>query len=123
MCAALARCEDVFYDSEVLRIRGCLLRALSPAESGAAEACFRDSLALAREQGARLLELRAATTLARLLSETGRHAEASGLLAAAYASFTEGFDTPDLREAGALLAELAAAQGATPGGSTARTST
>ena len=123
MCAALARCEDVFYDSEVLRTRGCLRLALSPGESGAAEGCFREALALARKQGATLLELRAATALARLLGETGRRAEASNLLAATYASFTEGFDTPDLCKAGALLAELAPAQAATPGGSTARTST
>ena len=52
-------------------------------------------------------ELRAAVSLARLWSEEGRRAEARDLLAPVYAWFTEGFDTPDLKEAKALLAELA----------------
>ena len=65
-------------------------------------------LAIAREQGTRGYELRAATSLARLWREQGRRAEAHELLAPVYAWFTEGFDTQDLKEANALLEELAA---------------
>ena len=61
----------------------------------------------AREQGTRGYELRAATSLARLWREQGRRAEARDLLAPLYGWFTEGFDTTDLKEAKALLDELA----------------
>ena len=71
------------------------------------EGCFRRALAVAREQGARGLELRAAVSLARLLSAVGRCAEARDLLAPVYGWFTEGFATKDLKEARALLEELA----------------
>ncbi|MFN8642324.1 MAG: adenylate/guanylate cyclase domain-containing protein [Candidatus Binatia bacterium] len=107
MCAALARCEDVFYDCEVARTRGRLLYAAAPDDVGAAEACLREALALARGQDGKLLELRAATSLASLLGDTGRGAEGAGLLADTYAWFREGFDIPALREARALLAALA----------------
>jgi len=70
------------------------------------EDSFRTALAIAREQGTRGYELRAATSLARLWAEQGRRAEARELLAAVYGSFTEGFDTPDLKEAKALLDAL-----------------
>ena len=68
---------------------------------------FLAALAVAREQGAKLWELRAATSLARLRRDQGRHAEARHLLAPVYGWFTEGFATPDLKEAKALLDELA----------------
>jgi predicted ATPase len=68
-----------------------------------AEDSFRTALAIAREQGARGYELRAATSLARLWREQGRRAEALELLAPVYAWFTEGFDTPDLKDAKKLL--------------------
>ena len=68
---------------------------------------FSQALDLAREQQAKSLELRAATSLARLWGEQGRRAEARELLAPIYSWFTEGFDTADLKEAKALLAELA----------------
>ena len=71
-----------------------------------AEDSFRTALAIAREQGTRGYELRAATSLARLWREQGRRDEARDLLAPVYGSFTEGFDTQDLKEAKALLAEL-----------------
>ena len=71
------------------------------------EDSFRTALAIAREQGTRGYELRAATSLARLWREQSRRAEARDLLAPLYASFTEGFATPDLKEAKALLDELA----------------
>ena len=67
----------------------------------------RTALAIAREQGTRGYELRAATSLARLRRDQGRQAEARDLLAPVYGWFTEGFDTADLKEAKALLDELA----------------
>jgi predicted ATPase len=72
-----------------------------------AEDSFRTALAIAREQGTRGYELRAATSLARLLGQEGRQGEVRDLLAPLYGSFIEGFDTPDLKEAKALLDELA----------------
>jgi predicted ATPase len=96
-----------FYGSELLRLRGELLLtpAAAPDSSGQAEAedCFRQALAQARRQGARPLELRAAMSLSRLFQRQGRPADAGPPLAAAYAWFTEGFDTRDLQEAKALL--------------------
>jgi predicted ATPase len=71
------------------------------------EASFQRTLNIARDQNSRALELRAATSLARLWVEQGRRDEARELLAPIYGSFTEGFDTPDLKEAKALLDELA----------------
>ena len=72
-------------------------------DEAAAEACFREAVAAARAQGARLPELRAPTSLARLLRGEADGAAAREALASAYAWFTEGFDTLDLREARALL--------------------
>ena len=68
---------------------------------------YRKALSIAEEQGAKLWELRAAVSLARLRRDEGRPAEARDLLAPVYGWFTEGFETPDLKEAEALLAELA----------------
>jgi len=61
---------------------------------------------IAREQEAKLWELRASVSLARLRRDQGHRAEAHDLLASVYGWFTEGFDTPDLKEAKALLDEL-----------------
>ena len=82
------------------------LAAKQPDESGA-EASFRKAIAIARAQEAKSWELRAATSLARLLARQGRRVEARDLLAPVYGSFTEGFDTPDLKGAKALLDQLA----------------
>ena len=71
-----------------------------------AEESFRTALAIAREQGTRGYELRAATSLARLWGKQGRRGEARELLAPVYDSFTEGFDTPDLKDAKALFDAL-----------------
>ena len=92
---------------ELLRIRGELL--LLQAETGAvaaAEAHFRQALDWARRQGALSLELRAATSLARLLRDQGRTADAKALLQPVYDRFTEGFETADLKAANALLDAL-----------------
>jgi predicted ATPase len=72
-----------------------------------AQASFERALEIARAQQARSFELRAATSLARLRRDQGRHAEGHALLVPVYGWFTEGFDTPDLKEAKSLLAELA----------------
>jgi tetratricopeptide (TPR) repeat protein len=93
---------------ELLRIRGELL--LLQAETGAvaaAEHHFRQALDWAPRQGALSLELRAATSLARLLRDQGRSADAKGLLQPVYDRFAEGFATADLEDAKSLLQELA----------------
>ena len=79
------------------------------AQRDGAERSFRAALSIASEQGTKGFELRAATSLARLLGDDGGQEEARELLAPVYGLFTEGFDTPDLRDAQALLAELAQA--------------
>ena len=68
---------------------------------------YRKALSVSQEQRAKLWELRAAVSLARLCGDRGERAEARDLLAPIYDWFTEGFDTPDLKEAKALLDELA----------------
>lgn len=75
-------------------------------DSSNAETSFREALDIARHQEAKLWELRAASSLARLWTEVGRRDEARNLLAPVYGWFTEGFDTPDLKEAKALLDKL-----------------
>jgi predicted ATPase len=120
---ALALMHDLgehLWEAELYRLRGELLghagRTPPPASSQAQpalsrvdaqpEACFHRALAIARQQQAKSLELRAATSLARLWQQQGRCADAYQLLAEVYGWFTEGFDTADLREAKALLDEL-----------------
>ena len=71
-----------------------------------AESCFQQALDIARRQEAKLWELRAAMSLARLWQQQGKHTEAYGLLSDIYNWFTEGFDTKDLQDAKALLTEL-----------------
>ena len=90
--------------AELNRHKGRLL--LRQGHSDAAEKLYRKALSIAVEQEAKLWELRAAVSLARLRRDQGRHTEARGLLAPVYGWFTEGFDTPDLKEAKALLDEL-----------------
>jgi len=74
----------------------------------AAENCFRKAIELARVQSAKAWELRATTSLGRLLNKQGRRDEARSMLAKIYNWFTEGFDTADLKDAKALLDELGA---------------
>ena len=79
-------------------------------EPDQAEATLRKAIAVARDQQAKSWELRAATTLARLLASRGDSAEALALLAPVYDWFTEGRDTRDLEEAAQLLADLRGGQ-------------
>src|SRR6516165_4893850 len=95
-------------DAEIHRLRGELTGRLPYPDPAKAEDSFRTGLAIAREQGTRGYELRAATSLARLWREQGRQGEARALLAPLYGWFTECFDTADLKDAKALLQELAA---------------
>jgi predicted ATPase len=71
-----------------------------------AEDLLQQALTLARQQEAKILELRAAMSLSRLWQQQGKRAEAYNLLAPIYGWFTEGFDTADLQDAKALLEEL-----------------
>ena len=98
----------LFHAAELHRLRGEFLQRRGPADSvaGEAEACFRQAFTIARGQGTRSLELRALTSLGRLYRQQGRHAEARPLLAETYGWFTEGFATPDLREAKELLEQM-----------------
>ena len=95
-----------FYEAELNRLEGELLLASKEPDEKRAEASFRKAIAIARGQGAKSFELRAATSLARLLVRQGKREEARALLAPIYGSFTEGFDTADLKEAKGLLNEL-----------------
>jgi predicted ATPase/class 3 adenylate cyclase len=95
---------NMVVQSEAFRLRGELQTKQGQHE--AAEADFRKALALARSMGAKSLELRAATSLARLLRGSARRDEARTMLAEIYGWFTEGFDTRDLQEAKQLLNEL-----------------
>jgi predicted ATPase len=95
------------YVSEVHRLRGTFLKSLgSPVEE--VQCALRTALQIAEEQGAYLLKLRAAMSLARLWRDQGKVQQARELLAPVYGWFTEGFDTRDLKEAKALLEELGA---------------
>ena len=79
---------------------------LKQGHSRPAEADFREAITLAQKMNGKLWELRATTSLARLLRDTGRRDEARAMLADIYSWFTEGFDTVDLKDAKALLDEL-----------------
>jgi class 3 adenylate cyclase/predicted ATPase len=99
------RTGERWFAAELNRHKGQILLRQGHAE--AAEEHYRKALSIAEEQGAKLWELRAAVSLARLRRDQGRCAEARELLAPVYGWFTEGFDTPDLKDAKELLAELA----------------
>jgi class 3 adenylate cyclase/tetratricopeptide (TPR) repeat protein len=98
--------RECMCKAELLRIRGELLLGQAPSDEMGAEAVFRRAIDVARSQQAKSWELRAATSLARLLARQDRREEARSILAATYAWFTEGFDTGDLREAKLLLDAL-----------------
>ena len=102
----VAQTGIVYYEAELRRLDGELRLRLDARDEQRAEASFRHALEIARQQQAKSWELRAATSLARLRAEQGRRSEARELLAPVYGSFTEGFDTADLKDAKALLDEL-----------------
>jgi predicted ATPase len=99
--------KERLFEAEINRDAGDI--ALMPPEPDAAkaEAYFERAVAVARKQQAKSLELRAAMSMARLLRDQGKPQQARELLAPVYGWFTEGFDTRDLKEAKALLDELA----------------
>jgi predicted ATPase len=93
-----------WYSAELWRQKGALCARLR--DKNAATECFNRAMATARDQGSRPFELRAATSLSRLMMEEGRRQDVNNLLMPIYSSFVEGFDTPDLKEASALLEQL-----------------
>jgi predicted ATPase len=105
--AAANQLQTRLYEAELHRLKGELLLRAGVPESEAG-ASMRRAIAVAQRQDAKGWELRAATSLARLLNRQGRIAEARDALAPVYNWFTEGFDTADLKDAKALLEELGA---------------
>ena len=104
--AALEQSGARLSESELYRLRGeVLLRDASPVETEA-RTCFEKAISIARAQKAKSWELRAITSLARLLNKQGHRDEARTMLAEIYNWFTEGFDTADLKDAKALLDSL-----------------
>jgi DNA-binding SARP family transcriptional activator/predicted ATPase len=101
----VAATHQRFYEAELRRLRGELLLR-GRGDRTTAEACFREALAIAGRQQAKSLELRAAMSLGRLWQQQGKQDDARALLAPIYGWFTEGFDTPDLQDAKALLDAL-----------------
>jgi predicted ATPase len=105
--AHVERSGERLSESELYRVRGELLLSKASNANAAVE-CFERAITVAREQDAKLLELRATSSLARLWRDQGKRKEAHELLAPMYNWFTEGFDTKDLNDAEAVLAELKA---------------
>ena len=102
--ALQANPDEIVLRPEAFRVRGELKLKLG--ETQRAEADFREAIALAQKMSAKAWELRATSSLARLLRDTNRRDEARTVLAEIYNWFTEGFDTADLKDAKALLEEL-----------------
>ena len=96
-----------FYEPELHRLKGALLLQSSSDNATEAESCFQHAISIAQSQQAKSWELRAATSLSRLWQQQGKRDEARQVLADVYGWFTEGFDTADLKDAKALLDELA----------------
>ena len=95
---------ELFYQAELNRMRGAF--HLQRGENAEAQLWLNEAIKLARSQSARSLELRAAMALARHWRDQGRRADSRAVLSSVYDWFTEGFGTPDLAEARALLATL-----------------
>jgi predicted ATPase len=104
--SAIETTSEREYEAEVLRIKGELLLIANLPNEAVAQASFLKAIDVARHQSAKIWELRAATSLARLWRDTGRSAEAHDVLAPIYDWFTEGLDLPDLKDARSLLDEL-----------------
>ena len=106
--ASAAKTGEQIDSPSLHRVKGELLLVQSPSDVAEAERCFRTAIEIAQRQSARSPELVATTSLARLLDQQCRRDEARTMLAEIYGWFTEGFDTADLKEAKALLDQLAA---------------
>jgi predicted ATPase len=106
--AASDASKESWCDADIHRLAGDIVLLSSQPDAAKAEAYFERALAIARAQQAKSWELRAATSMARLWRDQGKRDKARELLAPVYGWFTEGFDTPDLKQAKALLNELAA---------------
>ena len=106
----MERTGERFYEAELHRLQGELLLQCPGADIQQAEAHFHQAMGIARQQQAKSLELRAATSLARFWQQQGKRNEARALLGPRYLWFTEGFDTANLRDAKALLDELTSKQ-------------
>ena len=104
--ASVAKTGEQLDGPWLHHVKGELLLAQNPSDVAEAEQCFRTAIEIARGQSARSAELRATTSLARLLAKRGRRDEARAMLAEIYGWFTEGFDTADLKDAKALLDQL-----------------
>ena len=105
--AAVDEHENRQYEAEIHRLNGELLLKQDDSNATDAQNCFERAIRIARNQSAKSLELRATTSLARLLDKQGHRDEARTMLSKIYGWFTEGFDTADLKDAKALLDELA----------------
>ena len=105
--SAIERTKDKWFEAEVYRRAGEVALLTSRPDQAKAEAYFEHALNVSRAQQAKSLELRASMSLARLWRDQGKVEQARELLAPVYGWFTEGFDTRDLKEAMALLEELA----------------
>ena len=104
--ASVSNNDERQWESELHRLRGEALLAMPEPDIAEAEACFRRAVEVAASQGALSLELRAAASLARLLSERGETKPALESLRHIYDRFTEGFDTADLATARNLIEAL-----------------
>ncbi len=104
--AAAEGSGELWWHAELHRLRGVLMLESRRDVTKEAEAAFHTAITIARDQGAKSWELRAATSLARLWQSQGKIGEGYDLLAPVYDWFTEGFDTADLKDAKALLDEL-----------------
>ncbi len=104
---AVETTKETMFDAELNRVAGEIALLSPNVDKEKARVYFERALAVARTQQAKSWELRAAMSMARLLSDQGEGRAACELLAPVYDWFTEGFDTIDLREAAALLRDLA----------------
>jgi predicted ATPase len=103
----IEKTKDNWFEAEVNRVAGEVALKSPESDAAKAETYFERAISVARQQQAKSWELRAAMSMARLWRDQGKRDEARELLAPVYGSFTEGFDTRDLKEAKALLGELA----------------
>jgi predicted ATPase len=97
--------ESYAFEAEIHRLKGELLLTHNDPDAAEAQSCYERAIEIARRQSGKSLELRATTSLARLLTQQGKRADVRAMLAEIYGWFTEGFDTADLKDAKTLLDE------------------